>query len=70
MSSDQLLCLLVWKLTFALQSMRATVEKHYGTSTPPIIATIAAGDNDVSIRISDQGLFPSLATLSIPLNVI
>jgi len=36
-------------------SMRATVEKHYGSSTPPIIATIAAGDNDVSIRISDQG---------------
>jgi pyruvate dehydrogenase kinase 2/3/4 len=45
--------------------MRATVEKHYGTSTPPIIATIAAGDNDVSIRISDQGLFSSLAALSI-----
>ncbi|KAF8716684.1 hypothetical protein AX14_012248 [Amanita brunnescens Koide BX004] len=39
-------------------SMRATVEKHHGTSIPPIVATIAAGDNDVSIRISDQGLFP------------
>ncbi|KAF8621614.1 hypothetical protein AX15_007634 [Amanita polypyramis BW_CC] len=37
-------------------SMRATVEKHRDTSTlPPILATVAAGDNDVSIRISDQG---------------
>ncbi|KIL70033.1 hypothetical protein M378DRAFT_183638 [Amanita muscaria Koide BX008] len=37
-------------------SMSATVEKHRDLSTlPPILATIAAGDNDVSIRISDQG---------------
>ncbi|KAF8640139.1 hypothetical protein AX17_001375 [Amanita inopinata Kibby_2008] len=37
-------------------SMRATIEKHHGATTlPPVLATIAAGANDVSIRISDQG---------------
>ncbi|KAK2466233.1 hypothetical protein APHAL10511_001875 [Amanita phalloides] len=37
-------------------SMRATIKKHRNRPTlPPILATIAAGDNDVSIRISDQG---------------
>jgi hypothetical protein len=50
--------------------MRATVEKQHGTSTPPIVATIAAGDNNVCIRISDQGWFPFLAIFTIPLNVL
>ncbi|PFH52750.1 hypothetical protein AMATHDRAFT_73881 [Amanita thiersii Skay4041] len=37
-------------------SMRAIIEKHHNSSSlPPILATIAAGTNDVSIRISDQG---------------
>lgn len=36
--------------------MRATKNKHQGSaSLPPIRATIAAGKNDVTIRISDQG---------------
>ena len=38
------------------QSMRATVVKHHGSPTLPVIrATIAEGENDVGIRISDQG---------------
>ncbi|KAJ3722915.1 alpha-ketoacid dehydrogenase kinase N-terminal domain-containing protein [Lentinula raphanica] len=37
-------------------SMRATRSKHAGSATlPPITATIAAGDNAVGMRISDQG---------------
>jgi len=37
--------------------MRATVIAHQGKSQiPPICVTIAAGENDVGIRISDQGL--------------
>lgn len=36
--------------------MRATVEKHHGSLILPTIqATIAAGENSVGIRISDQG---------------
>ncbi|KAL0949535.1 hypothetical protein HGRIS_009585 [Hohenbuehelia grisea] len=37
-------------------SMRATVLKHGDAPVlPPILATIVVGDNDVGIRISDQG---------------
>jgi hypothetical protein len=36
--------------------MRATYFKHMHESTlPPIQITIVAGENDVAIRISDQG---------------
>ena len=36
--------------------MRATYVKHHGKSSfPPIQITIAAGEHDVGIRISDQG---------------
>jgi hypothetical protein len=52
--------------------MTATVLKHHekGVSgNPSICVTIVAGDGDVSLRISDQGLnlysapFPSVLTL-------
>ncbi|KAH0587603.1 hypothetical protein H2248_006374 [Termitomyces sp. 'cryptogamus'] len=47
-------------------SMHATVIKHSKfTSLPPIRATIVAGENDVGIRISDEG-----GGLSTPLNQI
>jgi hypothetical protein len=37
--------------------MRATGLKHAGDiPLPPIRATIVAGENDVGIRISDQGI--------------
>ncbi|KAJ3997006.1 alpha-ketoacid dehydrogenase kinase [Lentinula boryana] len=37
-------------------SIRATRSKHAGsTKLPPIIATIAAGDNAIGMRITDQG---------------
>lgn len=37
--------------------MRAIAITHNGASSlPPIRATIVAGENDVGIRISDQGL--------------
>lgn len=37
--------------------MRATgLEHRHATSLPPIHATIVAGEDDVSIRISDQGV--------------
>jgi hypothetical protein len=37
-------------------AMLATVQKYHDTPTlPPIRATIVAGNNDVAIRISDQG---------------
>ncbi|KAG5350174.1 hypothetical protein C0989_012382 [Termitomyces sp. Mn162] len=46
--------------------MHATVIKHSKfTSLPPIRATIVAGENDVGIRISDEG-----GGLSTPLNQI
>ena len=38
------------------QSMRATVAKHHEPPTLPVIrATIAESENDVGIRISDEG---------------
>ncbi|KAF5388229.1 hypothetical protein D9615_000433 [Tricholomella constricta] len=41
-----------------MSSMRATAVKHSAAPVLPVIrATIAAGDNDVGIRISDQDLF-------------
>ncbi|KAI0046063.1 alpha-ketoacid dehydrogenase kinase [Auriscalpium vulgare] len=37
-------------------SMQATVAKHVGaTELPPIVVTVVAGEDNVSIRISDQG---------------
>jgi hypothetical protein len=37
--------------------MLATVQKYHDAATlPPIRATIVAGNNDVGIRISDQGM--------------
>jgi len=39
--------------------MRATGLNHRNSSTlPPIRATIVAGENDVGVRISDQGWAP------------
>lgn len=43
------------------QSMYATAAKHRAstsTSIPVIRATIVAGENDVGIRISDEGMLP------------
>ena len=38
------------------QSIRATALHHHAsTSSPEVLATIAASKDDVSIRISDQG---------------
>jgi pyruvate dehydrogenase kinase 2/3/4 len=38
--------------------MLATVQKYHDAATlPPIHATIVAGNNDVGIRISDQGVY-------------
>lgn len=44
--------------------MHATVAKHHESSNPPAIrATIVAGENDVGIRISDEGTFLLLSPL-------
>jgi len=38
------------------QAMYTTCVKHNGAARlPPILATIVAGENNVGIRISDQG---------------
>jgi pyruvate dehydrogenase kinase 2/3/4 len=38
--------------------MLATVQKYHDAATlPPIHATVVAGNNDVGIRISDQGVY-------------
>ena len=38
--------------------MRSTVLKHQGVPVlPPIQVTIVAGENDISLRISDQGQY-------------
>jgi hypothetical protein len=44
-------------MSTGIQAMLATVQKYHDTPTlPPIRATIVAGNNDVAIRISDQGV--------------
>lgn len=38
------------------QAMQATVAQHGGEpSLPPILVTVVAGADDISMRISDQG---------------
>jgi hypothetical protein len=44
------------------QAMLATIQKNRDAPVlPPIRATIVAGNNDVGIRISDQGVRPIVA---------
>ena len=46
------------------QSMRATRVKHPTSDVlPPIRATVVASDNNVCIRISDQGIYVSLSAV-------
>jgi pyruvate dehydrogenase kinase 2/3/4 len=41
-----------------IQAMLATVQRYHNAPVlPPIRATIVAGNDDVGIRISDQGVF-------------
>ncbi|GLB33838.1 putative alpha-ketoacid dehydrogenase kinase [Lyophyllum shimeji] len=50
-------------------SLRATVVKHHGSDIlPDIRATIAASENDVGIRISDEGCFNTFDLASVNLN--
>lgn len=51
--------------------MLATVQKHQDSLTPPPIrATIVAGNNDVSIRISDQGVYQNALSVMLPVTIL
>jgi hypothetical protein len=51
--------------------MLATVQKYQDSPTPPPIrATIVAGNNDVSIRISDQGVYQNALSVMLPITLL